>query len=244
MAKKRKNKKTPHVGIGRFFPREIMAFAIPETIFCSACILSSVAVLLWKQSALYALLYISAACAILAPAVVSARRVMRDVADSERLFSRVAPSDRAYVRAGTVAASKCLASLIASAVSAAAVFAAARIISTWTLASAAAVTALSASCYACLAADVTSVTHTVGSSRERRGFILGFVGIYTVGLLVLMFVFACLSGIPLGDDFDGGAIPEKTVLGLSLIYLLATAVRAVYLYFMFRRRLRGKLRLK
>lgn len=238
-ARKRQDAGTPgrFAGLGTLFRRDVGMCIVPAVALSALCVIMSAVASAAKHPAVYAIFAVSAVVSVLSSAVISSARMMRgdvsDMADKAGSFGSDA-----------FAMAKFLSALALSAVSAAGVFCAVILTSSVTLSAASALAALSAGFYLALAANVTSSSHSVGSPRERRGFILGFAGVYTVGLLVLLVLAVCFSRIPLGDDFNGESLPEKTLLALSALYLSATAIRSVYLYFMLRRRMRRRMELR
>ncbi len=111
---------------------------------------------------------------------------------------------------------------------------------------------------------VTSVSDYKKNSTEkpkklRRRIVMDGILLYAIGLSVLMFVMLCFSSVPIEDgslDISGiapGLLPSlpsgevtegeslfnpDIALPLSLIYLFASAIRTVYLYFILKRRLK------
>lgn len=84
--------------------------------------------------------------------------------------------------------------------------------------------------------------------KLRRRVLMDGILLYALGLSVLMFVMLCLSTVPFGSDavadLSGTGLNPDTALSLSLIYLAVSLVRAVYLFFILKRRLRRALKLR
>ncbi len=83
--------------------------------------------------------------------------------------------------------------------------------------------------------------------KLRRRVIMDGILLYALGLTVLVFIMLCLSTVPFGSDaiadLSGTGLNPETSLSLSLIYLTISLLRAVYLYFILKRRLRRALKL-
>lgn len=247
--KKRKKKKNAAVrprmiGFGAVFVRELRRFAVPVSVGAVIYAVGAALAAALGTVTAYAVFYISAAALCAVIAVTAAGGTVNDTDKPETALSGVAPADRIYVRAGTVTTAKCVSVLIASGVSAVIVLGGALMLFSPQISGAAALSFLSAAYYVTVAACVTSAAHDPRKKKGRRRFILGFASVYTVGLLALMLIFASASAIPLGEDFTGDTIPAGTVLALSLLYLTATLLRSVYLYFILRRRLRVGMKLR
>lgn len=83
--------------------------------------------------------------------------------------------------------------------------------------------------------------------KLRRRVTMDGILLYALGLTVLVFVMLCLSAVPFGSDaladLSGTGLNPDTSLSLSLIYLAVSLLRAVYLYFILKRRLCRALKL-
>lgn len=249
MQKKRKKKKNvaarPRmIGFSSILIRELRRFAVPVTVFAVICVVAAALTAVIGTVTLYVLFYISAVGLCAAVAVTAAYGTVTDADDPGAALSGVAASDRVYVRAGTVTTAKCISALVVSVLSAGVIFGCALLIYSPLIGAAAALAFMSAAFYVTLVACSSSAVHDPRKAKGRRGFILGFAGLYTVGLLALMLILAFSSAIPLGEDFTGDSIPSGTIFALSVIYLAATAIRSVYLYFILRRRLRARMKLR
>lgn len=226
-------------GLGRAAARELRITVRPTAVAAALCAPSALFAAWTDSPAAYALLCVVAAAIVAAPAVSSARLTMRDASSPPEIL----PHGK-KLRADTFALAKCISVAVVSVISALSLLFAVRMTWTPTLGASAALAGFGATVYMTLVADATALTHTVRDRRERRGFICGFVGLYTVGLLALLLVAVCFSGVPLGGDFGRGEFPERTVLALSAIYLFGCAIRSTALFFVLRRRSKSKMKLR
>lgn len=247
MAKKHKRKKTPReappqmrlCGFGSLFLRALKRFFLPVPVALAFVFASAGAASFWGAPFAYAV-YCAAAAALAASVIVPCVAEASFIAHSEEPFSCVDAKKRAHVKPGTAALSCFAAAAAASVVSALAIFASAAMLTSVIMSFAASMSFLSAVLYLSLSLAVTAAAHEPKGRRGRRRFILGFLGLYAIGLVVLIFILAATSSLPLGEDFIGvEEIPAGTLAGLSAIYLLSTALRAVYLYFILRARFRA-----
>lgn len=247
MANRKRKKKPPEkgpafAGFSGLFARAAKRYAVALPVTAALTVAGAVLVR-FADGAFFRAVLIAALIALLsAAAVPAAREAMLD-SHSPDALSPVPEHERKFVRAGTVTASVVLPLLAAAAVASSVVFGALWLITSVKLAAAGAVAFLSAALYLSMTTSTVSASHTVDGRRERRGFILGFVGLHAIGAAVLVFVLAASSSIPLGEDFSGEGIPEGTVLGISLIYLFASALRSAYLFFVMRHRFSSRMKL-
>lgn len=250
MAKKRKRKKTRPaaevetavkkrrgVGFGAMFSHMLRRYFAPVAA-ASALMAAASAVMARSDVSTpsYIAFYAAALILLAATAAVSAVNARRAITMPDKLTLWVKEKDRELVTPGTAAGALCVSAATSSAVSAAVVFLCLLALTSATLAVAGSAAFLSAAYYVSLVLAVTAADRAAIGSRRR--FIRGVVVIYTAGLLALILFLACTSRIPLGDDFTGLDIPQGTLASLSILYLSATLLRSVYLYFILRRRLR------
>ena len=247
MAKKRKRKKTPRAapvakkrrgtGFGALFSSGMRRYFMPVASASAVLLLASAFREASDGSAVsYVVFYIAVAVLLAAVASTAARSARRALVSPADVLEPVKEEDRGDVCPGTIAGAICTAAAAASVISAVVVFWCLLLLTSAVLAVAGSAAFLSASYYVSLVLAVTAAQKSAIGSRRR--FIRGVVGIYTIGLLALILILACTSRVPLGDDFTGINIPSGTLASLSLLYLFATLLRSVYLYFILRRRLR------
>lgn len=247
MANRKRKKKPPErgpafAGFSRLFVRAAKRYAVALPVTAALTAAGAVLVRFADGAPCRAVLIAALVALLSSVAVPAAREAMLDSHSPDALLP-VPERERKFVRAGTVAASVALPLLAAAAVAGAVVFGALCLITSLKLAAAGAVAFLSASLYLSMTVSAVAASHTVSGRRERRGFILGFAGLYAIGAAVLVFVLAASSSIPLGENFSGEGIPEGTVLGISLIYLFASALRSAYLFFVMRHRFSSRMKL-
>ena len=226
---------------GRLYPRFLTPLIIGLTVMGAASALYAVHASAVTLAIFYASAAISAACV----ALTSVRSVLGAVSSPKMMLECIDEGDRVFVRAGTVAAAVCVSTLTASILASGFVLFYVMLFSESKLTAFAAELAfLSALYYISLVLAVTAAKYDPRQKTERRRFIFGVVGVYTVGLLALLFILACFSAIPLGADFSGLAIPPGTAAALAGVYLAATMLRSAYLYLILIRRLRRAMKLK
>ncbi len=217
--------------LGRFFPSSVVSAAV---FFVFAAVTA-----LTHSAPTYVLTAAAALAMGCCVAVASAGCTLRDAADM-RAFAAAPKKDKVEPpSAWTVSLSETAAVSALSAGGAVVVFLSALMITDGALAAACAVVFFSASVYFSMLVSAVSAYHDPrGRKREgRRGFIKGFVGLYTAGLAALMLFLFPASYIPLGDDFKTDSIPHTALLSLSLLYLTAAVLRVCILFFILRRRL-------
>ena len=227
------------VGMGPLFAFANRRLLVPVPAASAAAAVLAVLARFTGIAFFYALFYVSLVT-LSASVAVPASRLALFASDPSGALCRVPEGARRGVRPGTLAAAFSLPVLLSSLFASAAAFASLSMIISVKLALAGAAAFFSATFYVSMTFMTVSASHSVSDRRGRRGFILGFAVLYAVGLVVLILIFAITSSIPLGEDFTGGNVPAETVLGLSMIYMLAAAVRAVYLFFILRKRLSAK----
>lgn len=85
------------------------------------------------------------------------------------------------------------------------------------------------------------------AKSKRRRVMMDGILLYALGLAVLMFAFLCLSTVPFGsdaiEDLSSTGMNPNSSLALAIIYLSVSLLRAVYLFFILKKRLRRALKL-
>lgn len=250
--------KHPHL-FAEMFRLELTEYIKPYSIalICYAVALSSaVCSILYAQSlktAAYALLYVSIIALFAVTAFVPIRSIFVDITKSPK-FSGKSPAPSA------LAAAKLISPLIFSAISSA-LHAAADATVTYlgqltyngykkSLASVS-ILLLSLVFYlTCVA--ITAVSDYKFEPKKskrslRRRITMEGILLYALGLTVLMLAFLCLSTIPFGSDaladLSSTGMNPTSSLALSIIYLSVSLLRAVYLFFILKKRLRRALKL-
>ncbi len=230
-----KNKKRRRdVGFGELYLGAIRWYAVPTTVASALCAASAFAASQFGLAVSYVVFYIMAAVLFASVLATSASWTLA-------LVDRY---DNITVRSGLAASTLFAALLSASCVSAAVVFLSVLMIASPMISLASSLAFLSASLYVSSLLIVEAIAHDPRKKEEHKKFILGFAGLYTVGLLLLLLFIGFASSIPLGEDFGGETVPEETIAALSAIYLSATLLRSICLFFLARYRLRTKAKLR
>lgn len=226
-------------------------------LICYAVALSlAVGSILYAQSlktAAFALLYVSIIALFAVTAIVPVRRIFIDITKSPK-FNGKSPAPSA------LAAAKLLSPLIFSVISAAlhtAADAAVTYLGQLTYdgykKSLASVSILLLSlvfyltCVAVNAVSDYKVDPKKSAKSRRRRVIMDGILLYALGLTVLMLAMLCLSTVPFGSDaladLSSTGMNPTSSLALAIIYLSVSLLRAVYLFFILKKRLRRALKL-
>lgn len=230
----KKKKRRCEVRFGELYVSAIRWYAVPATVVSALCAASAFAASQFRLTVSYVVFYIMIA-------VLFASVLASSVSWTLTLVDR---SEKKMTRTGVAASTLFAVLLSVSCVSAAVVFLSVLMVASPMISLASSLAFLSASLYVSSLLSVETISHDLRKKEEHKRFILGFAGIYTVGLLLLLLFIGFASSIPLGEDFDGESVPEGTIAALSAIYLSATLLRSVCLFFLARYRLKTKAKLR
>ncbi len=237
--KRKRNKPAPnrHAGLKQIYIFELSRYKIAIPLTSVICLIAALITHVSENTATSVLFYITVSVHFIAASAICALGIHRDIADPSSMFSGLCEADRRNLRAGTVSLAKTASCLTAAAIAACVITVSMSAVHGIAVGAASGIFFFAASFYISMCLAVASAVKRQGGRSGRRMLMLSFAGLYTVGLVVLILIFACFSGIPLGRDDPGSTLSAEIIIVISLFYLAASAIRVIYLFFMLRRRI-------